>query len=66
MAALVRDEAHPLPELEPVGATSRERVQSTRGDPSATAPSIPSLEAPMMSALQVEEDDVILVTGPGT
>ena len=47
-------------------ATSKEGVQSTRGHPSATAPSIPALETLTTSALQMEEDDVVLVTGPGT
>ena len=49
-----------------MGATSREGVQSTRGDRSTAAPSTPIPEAPTMSALQAEEDDVVPVTGPGT
>ena len=49
-----------------MGATSREGVQSTRGDRSTAAPSTPIPEAPTMSALQAEEDDVVPVTGPIT
>ena len=49
-----------------MGATSGEGVQSTRGDPSAAALSTPAPEAPTTSALQVEEDDVVPITGPGT
>ena len=66
VAAPIGDEAHPPPEPEPVGATSEEGLQSTRGDPSAAAPSTPALEAPTTSALQVEEDDVVPITGLGT
>ena len=49
-----------------MGATSREGVQSTRGDPSATTPCTPALEAPTTSTLQAEEDDVVPGTRPGT
>ena len=49
-----------------MGATSGEGVQSTRDDPSIATLSTPALEATMTSALQVEEDDVVPVTGPGT
>ena len=66
VAALVGDEAHPPHEPEPTGATSEEGVQSTRGDPSATASSTPAPEAPTTSALQAEEDDIVPVTRPGT
>ena len=54
------------PNPEPMGATSKEGVHSTSSDPSAATPSTPAPEAPITSALQVEEDDVVLITRPGT
>ena len=62
----VDDEVHQPPRLEPTKPTTGEDVQSMRVDPSATAPSAPTLEMPTTSAQQAEEDDIVLVTRPGS
>ena len=62
----VDDEAHQPPGPKPVEATADEDVRSMRADPSTAASSTPALDVPMMSAQQVEEDDIIPVTRPGT
>ena len=62
----VDDEAHQSPGPKPAEATTDEDVRSVRADPSAATPSAPSPDMPTTSAQQVEEDDVVLVTGLGT
>ena len=47
-------------------ATTDEDVWSARADPSATALSAPTLDVPTISAQQAKEDDIVLVTKPGT
>ena len=62
----VGDEAHQSLGIESMETTADEEVRRVRADPSAAAPSAPTLEVPTTSAQQAEEDDVVLVTGPGT
>jgi len=62
----IDDEVHHLPRSEPMEATADEDVRSAKADPSAAVPSAPALDVPLMSAQQVEEDDIIPVIGPGT
>ena len=62
----VGDETHQPLEPEPAEATTNEDVQSPMVDPSAIVPSAPAPDMPTTSAQQAEEDDVVLVTRPGT
>ena len=66
VTATEEGKAHHLLGPEPVEATTNEDVRSVRADPSAATPSAPSPDMPTTSAQQVEEDDVVLVTGLGT
>ena len=63
---LVSDKAHQPPRPEPTEATTEEEVWSTSAELSAAAPSATTLEVPTTSAQQVEEEDVVPVTGPVT
>ena len=62
----VGDEAHQPSGPEPTEAIAKEEVRSTRVDPSAAAPSAPTLEVPTMSTQQAEDVYVVPVTGPST
>ena len=66
VAVPVGDEAHQPPRPEPTEATTKEEVWSMMADPSAAAPSAIALEVTTTSTQQAEEDDIVLVTGPGT
>ena len=61
----VDDEAHTLPRPEPAEATTNEDVRSARADPSVAASSSHVQVVPTISTQQAEEDDIVLVTGPG-
>ena len=47
-------------------ATIDEDVRSVRADPSTATPSAPTLDVLTTSAQEVEEDDIVPFTGPGT
>ena len=66
VAVPVHDEAPQPLGPEPMEATTNEDVRSVRVDPSAAAPSAPTIDMLTTSAQQAEEDDVVPVTRPGT
>ena len=66
VAVPVGDEAHQPPRPEPTEATTKEEVWSMMADPSAAAPSALALEVSTTSAQQAEEDNVVLISRPGT